>query len=361
MSMSQNRDLSAINPTTVRAIYAKDEKLKNKILDGEKLLKSMKHDRIPILNRGFDIGDWYIQEFLIRPVFSIKKLLRNLTDLNDVFFREGLQIFQDYVLAVHFIHGKKFVLTNINLETTYVIQPYNDRWIQIMDFDEAVELGKPIDDRGDFKYWQPERLEGKHTVWSEEDDIYAITIMLYSFIHNGKYPFSGNTKDDYTKSVQEGNYEFELNIYPELAILLAVMLRANPKERLTPADFSTALLFISKQQCLNVPAAPIKLSNKGPIPEELLKQVRPEMAKHVTEWLANIKTDTSNATDFVDKLKDHKFVLVSIGLVALVIFGIGIWLCVSHKETEDPDVKDDKKTALEITNAKDNEMKAELT
>lgn len=358
ISLSQSRGQSTKNPSGIRMIYVKDQELKKRVLFGETIMEQMRSDNVPKIYRAFDIGDWRVQEFDTGSLFHISFFDWTKNKIDDFIQRNNLKIFSIFLVTVKHVNSRKYALTNINYDTMYYGNMKDNYFISIIDFDQVVELGKAIDDRGDFRSWHPARLQGKETVWTEEADTYACTILLYNLIHKGAFPFSGSSKEEYQKSVENGEFVFDFSVYPELAILMAVMLRLDSKERLPISEFASALSILAENKQIDSQNKPIKLSSKGPIPEALLSQVRPGLKGIVENWVSRIKSDapTNKVETYFDNLMNNKYIITIAGLAGLLIFGFAVWLCVRKTENEGPD---DKTAPIDTTNTNDHQMKVE--
>ena len=183
----------------------KTDKEKTKLLNESFLLKKWRHSYLisEIAQETHD--DFYMQVYnqYLTPLSSI-----SIVDLNQklILYNPEKSI-TGLFSALAYIHKLGYVFSEFKLETIGLTYE-NGLIFGVSNF---VKKEDKVETTDNFKFKDPCSLGIPELVKQLEDkaDVYSLGVILYAFLHGGKFPFEGTNPDDQLVKLQSGNFIIE--------------------------------------------------------------------------------------------------------------------------------------------------------
>lgn len=324
---------------------ASDPKVKEKLLANAKFLKEQK---LPFMLKVLEFyadEKWYVDIVDIDLYIPLKMHYGNM--INEPSKKSMVKALLGLAEDLRYIHENNKIIANLRAE--YLLQSPSDDSIILADFVEVAANGEKIDDRGDFRFWEPSRFENppKPDTFDELIDVYSFGLVIYEMLNPKQpLPFAGTTREEVKASLAKGEIKFYAKNDVDLAYLAYRCLHFEHATRPTTDDmihFLHILFENSKTSTLLKEDTVLSLTTVAP--ESFLGQITPEFR---SEFDKNRAHDIQDANDLVVNNTPKEIYIYGIaGLVGLALF-ISLLVCCCKGKTEEQPAQDTTlKTGLE--------------
>lgn len=150
---------------------------------------------------------------------------------------EAKIIFRQIVDAMREMHSQNIAHRDMKLEN--ILIDYQTRKVKIIDFGYSVRIEpnqKQLISCGTPSYMAPEIV--KKSPYDLSVDVWACGVILFKLL-TGVFPFRGNSEKDLNKKIVTGKLEYPSFVNCGAKNLINLMLRLDPRDRITIQDVST--------------------------------------------------------------------------------------------------------------------------
>jgi serine/threonine protein kinase len=143
-------------------------------------------------------------------------------------------VLEPLLMAVKYLHSHNIIHRDIKPENILICEKHR---IKLCDFGFSINSydERPMSLIGTLEYMPPEIVEGKHYLFSEKIDIWAIGILLYECL-TGISPFFMSSDSAIAQAIVQGKYTIPTHFSHDIISFLKACIHPNPAERLSAIE-----------------------------------------------------------------------------------------------------------------------------